>query len=182
MGCKWREYSKEVAPGKEPHLAASLTLAQGSETAAKDVQEMNAPKQEWGSSSTRVKPKPVHKVTGKKPVTCHHCGTPGHFASVCKCRDCVYCKCKKRGHLARVCRSTCKSKPQLPSSRTRPKRPTSQTVQQVDEETDADSEDSLQPILTVECHKGHLLPTRVRVGVDNCSVPMEVDTGASESI
>jgi len=77
-------------------LKKALTLAQGSETAAKNVKEMNAPKQECDSSRVAVKPEPVYKVAGKrlKPqnrtngggVTCHRCGThpwsPGNCVQI----------------------------------------------------------------------------------------------------
>ena len=57
-----------------------------------------------------------------------------------------------------------------------------QPVRQVDEpESETDSEDSLA-ILTVERKKDRLPPIQVCIGVDNCSVTMEVDTGASVSI
>ena len=62
-----------------------------------------------------------------------------------------------------------------------PKRPTSHPVRQVGEETDSD--DSLQLIQTLgEGQEGRQPPIQVHVEVDNCSVPMEVDTGASVSI
>ena len=66
---------------------------------------------------------------------------------------------------------------------TKPKRSTSQPVRQVDEESDAESDDSMQPILTVErgCD-GRQPPIKEHVEVDKCSIPMEVDTCASVSI
>lgn len=169
-------------------LKKALTLAQGSETAAKNVKEMNAPKQECDSSRVAVKPEPVYKVAGKrlKPqnrtngggVICHRCGTPGHLATVCKFQDSICHKCKKKGHLARVCRSATTSSPGSKPQRPKAK-PTSQPVRQVDEsESETDSED----ILTVGHKKDRLPPIQVCVGVDNCSVTMEVDTGASVSI
>ena len=51
------------------------------------------------------------------------------------------------------------------------------------EETDADSNDSLQLIKTLGGGgEGYQPPIKVHVEVDNCSVLMEVDTGASMSI
>ena len=112
------------------HLATSVTLAQGSETAAKSVKEMNAPSlklDSTNSSKVTVKSEPVHRVAGKKPhtreggMTCHCCGTPGHLATVCKFRESVCHKFKKKWHLARVCRS--KPAPQPPFQGIKPKRP-----------------------------------------------------------
>ena len=99
-------------------FARALAVAQGAETAVKNLKEMQAPRQESTSSSSSttgvtVKSEPVHKVAGKKVstkeggarVTCHCCGNPGHLAPVCRFRESVCHKCKKKGHLARVCRS-----------------------------------------------------------------------------
>ena len=86
-------------------------------------------------------------------------------------------RCKKRGHLARVCWSKPTTSPL--SQGTQFKRPTSQPVRQVGEE----SNDSVQPIYTLEQGQDSLLPPiKVHVELDRCSVPMEVDTGASVSI
>ena len=60
---------------------------------------------------------------------------------------------------------------------------TSQPVWQVDEESEDDSDNSMQPIYTLE--QGwdtQLLPIKVHLELDHCSVPMEVDIGASVSI
>ena len=175
---------KKLLQEKDLTLQQAVTLAQGSETAAKNVKEMNAPSLELDSTNSpkvTVKSEPVHRLAGKKPrtreggVTCHRCGNPGHLATVCKFRESVCHKCKKKGHLARVCRS--KSTPQPPFRGTKPKRPNSHFVQQVDEESDIDSDDSIQPILTVnQGQEGRLPPIKVLVEVDGCSIPMEVDT------
>ena len=179
---------KKLIQEKYLTLQQAVTLAQGSETAAKNVKETNAPSLELDStksSKVTVKSEPVYRVAGKKPrtregeVTCHRCGTPGHLATVCKFRESVCHKFKKKGNLGRVCGS--KSTPQPPFRGTKPKRPNSHTVQQVDE-SDIDSDDSIQPILTVNQRQGGLPPIKVLVEVDGCSIPMEVDTGASVSI
>ena len=103
-------------------LAQALTVAQGAETADKNLKEMKAAPQELDSSSSsqagvKVKSEPIQKVNSKrKPattregaqggVTCHCCGHPGHLATACRFKDRVCHKCKKRGHLARACRSS----------------------------------------------------------------------------
>ena len=103
----------------------------------------------------KVKVEPVKKIHAKRRlspskgaqggVTCHRCGNPGHVATTCRFKDKVCHKCKKRGHLARVCRSA------PPSSQgSQSKRPTSQPVRQVGEETEDDSDDSMQHVYTLE--------------------------------
>ena len=114
-------------------------------------------------------------------VICHRCGHPGHLATTCRFKDQVCHRCKKRGHLARVCRSKPKTFPRTQG--TQSKRPTSQPVRQVGEESEDDSDDSLRPIYTLEQERDtRLPPIKVQVILDHCSVPMEVDTGASVSI
>ena len=56
--------------------------------------------------------------------------------------------CKKRGHLPRVCQSKSKTFP--PTQRTQSKRPTLKPTRQVGEESEDNSEDSMQPIYTLE--------------------------------
>ena len=87
------------------------------------------------------------RTEGRVQVTCHRCGKPGHLATVCRFRDSVCHKCKKKGHLAKVCKS--KSQPQ-PTPQGKPtKRTALQLVRQLDEESDTDSDDSIQLIMTI---------------------------------
>ena len=175
-------------------LARTLTIAKGAETADKNLKEMKAPVQELDSTSSspasvKVKSEPVQKIHAKKKlsstkgaqggVTCHRCGNPGHLATACRFKDKVCRKCKKRGHLARVCRSM----PPPSSQGSQSRRPTSQPVRQVDEESEDDSDDSMQHVYTLEQERdARLPPIKVHMELDHCSVPMEVDTGASVSI
>ena len=92
---------------------------------------------------------------------------------------------KKKGHLAKVCRSKAQAQP-TPQAKPRTRRTTSnsQPVRQVDEESDTDSDDYMQPIMTVTKQRqdGCTPPIKVHIEVDKVSIPMEVDTGASVSI
>ena len=107
----------------------------------------------------------VHEVSKRNPnttcmgVTCPHCGTPGHLATVCKFQDHICHKCGKRGHLVKVC---WRSNPRHPPPGAKPKRPGSQPVRQVGEETD--SGDSMQLIQTLEGQEGYKPPIKVHVG------------------
>ena len=180
---------KKLLQEKELTFQRALAIAQGSEAADRNLREMKAPKQEldYNSRGITVKPEPVHKVFGKKPstkdmgVTCHRCGTPGHLATVCRFRDQTCHKCGKRGHLAKVCWS--KPNPKQPRTGVEPRRPVSRPVRQIGEGIDADSDDSLQLIQTPgDGRESRQPPIKAHVEVDNCSVPMEIDTGASVSI
>ena len=179
---------KKLLQEKELTFQRALAIAQGSEPADRNLREMKAPKQELDSNSRRitVKPVPVHKVCRKKPsikdmgVTCHHCGTPGHLATMRRFRDWTCNKCGKRGHLVKVCWSKPNPK-QLPAGAK--SRPVSRPVRQIGQETDADLDDSLPLIQTFGDElEGRQPPIKVHVEVDNFSVPMEIDAGASVSI
>ena len=177
--------------------ARALTVAQGSKTADKNLLEMKAPSQELDSTSSsqrsmRVKSEPIQKINAKKEsstvregaqggMTCHRCGRPGHLATTCQFKDQVCHRCKKQGHLARVCWSKPKTFP--PTQGTQSRRPISQPIRQVGEESEDDSDNSMRPIYTLEQGRDtRLPPIKVHVVLDHCSVPMEVDTGASVSI
>ena len=93
----------------------------------------------------------------------------------------MFHKCKKKGHLARVCKS--KSQPQPAPQGKSTKRTTSQPVCQLDEEYDSDTDDSMQPILTIgQRRDGRIPPIKVQVEVDKVSISMEIDTDACVSI
>ena len=67
----------------------------------------------------------------------------------------------------------CRGKPETspPSQGTPFKRPTSQPVRQVGEESEDDSDDSSQPIYTVEQGRdSRLPPIKVHVELDRCTV------------
>jgi len=144
----------------EPDLSfnKALVLAQGLETAAKEVDEL---KGSQSSGTVPVKREPVNSVQQneppKGPVTCYHCGVQGHLLTACKHRDKVCCKCNKRGHLVRVCKSS-KTTPAKPATPQTGKHSTQRPKQLG--YVDAESEDSGlaseegDPIRAVGCEKG----------------------------
>ena len=104
----------------EVTYSAALRIAQGLETATKNLKEMRQP----GSKASlnppmKVKTEPVHKVQAKGAgiklkLTCHRCGAPGHLANKCRFKDSVCHKCGKTGHLIKVCRSKALAKLHCP--------------------------------------------------------------------
>ncbi len=167
----------------------AVTLAQGAETAEENLK---APGQELvASQSARVivNSEPVYKVSGKKPgpkdsgVKCHRCSIAGHMAPTCRFRDRTCYKCKKKGHMARVCRS--KGTPPPPQGDKSRKSDPRHPVRRVEEESDqdSDSDELTQSIRALgQEGEGRTPAIKVQVDLDDCIVPMEVDTGASVSI
>ena len=126
----------------------------------------------------------ANTIEGGVRVTCHRCGKPGHLATLCRFCDSVCHRCEKKGHLAKVCRNKTQVQP-TPQARLRTRRTTSnsQPVRRMDEESDTDSDDSMQPTMTIKQRQdGRTPPIKVHVEVDKVSIPMGVDTGASVSI
>ena len=105
-------------------------------------------------------------------VTCHRCGTPGHLAAQYKFKDWVCYQCGKKGHLLKVCQST--PKPQDPTQVPKCKRRSAQ------KDSGKSSEDEfVNTIGSVKRGPDNPPPIKVQVGVDDCLIGMEVDTGAS---
>ena len=163
---------------KDLSYKRALEIVRGVEAASKNLKEMKV-------KNEVTTPAPVHKVQGQRhaptrergqnpKVMCHRCGTEGHLVTTCRFRDKTCYKCGKKGHLAKVCRSKAKGD--------RSHRSPTQPVQRIGDDLEDDSDDALQPVLTMKGLEGSLPPIKVHVLVDNCSVPMEVDTGASVTL
>jgi len=115
-------------------------------------------------------PRGKHGLPFKKgTVTCYRCGGP-HLASTCKCIDLECRFCKKKGHLARVCRA--KQQQQQRSLR-KPK-------QTHFVETTAEDSDDAYGLYTVR-EQQHT-PITVTLYLNSTPVIMELDTGASISV
>ena len=110
---------------------------------------------------------------GKKSLQCYCCGKANHKAPECRYKDSVCSKCKKRGHLAKVC---CNTKSTLSQSRSEP----SQT-NTVIPEAQAPEEYQLFSILE-EGTRNHAKPLTVLVNINDQSVKMEIDTESAVSI
>ena len=157
---------------KELTFNKALEVAQGMESAAKNIKELTIPsKQDVPSTvgpSTAFQ-ESIHQVTAnpasKAQQTCYRCGKPGHYAPSCKYKETVCNKCGKVGHLQKVCHS----------KQTRNTKAPSTTVNSVQENTT--DEYQLLNITTV----GKAATLNVTVDIEGVTVSMQVDTGASLS-
>ena len=142
----------------EPDLTfdKAFELAIATESADKNAKDLQQP------TSTAT----INRMQHKK--NCHRCGDK-HSATDCKFKTAECCKCGKKGHIARACRS----KPPTQEPRL-PRKSTQHATHIVTE----DLEDYTMYNLTGMSVK----PLKVTVSVDNVDLDMEVDTGASVSI
>ena len=154
----------------------ALQLAQGMETAARNVKELQG-----GTAAT---PREVNQVTppqkgkhakampqfqGKSDRTCFCCGKPGHVASKCRSKDAQCHHCGKTGHLRVMCYGKAKGSAK--------KSGTSHSVQQVQGQAEMEEYSlfRLGPVDKSSCYN-------VGVDVDGRRVTMEIDTGAAVSL
>ena len=157
---------------KELSFKPALELAQGMESATKNVRELSVPARELPSTAapTTAVQNPVNLVgdnaPNRSPSTCYRCGKAGHYASVCKYKETVCNKCGKMGHLQKVCRS----------KQSRATRKPTKFVNSV--QNDATDEYQLLNITS----PGKATPWNVSVDIEGNTVLMQLDTGASLSL
>ena len=172
----------------EPALTytRALEIAQGTEEAEKNLREMRAPRRDRDTAGPQApsKQNPVNQLTSGKQSKrqssgCYCCGLTGHKVAQCKFRDKSCRICGKKGHLAKMCKSSGTTQPGTRQSKNQGQ---SKSIRQVGNESGGDSEDSLEGIQALKQLGGKMPPLKVWVQVDECKIPMEIDTGASLSI
>ena len=160
----------------------ALAIAQGSEEADRNLREMRISKSK-PTPSVMVKQEPVNQLSassttpkkrnsgGKSQATltkaCYQCDGSGYRTDDCLFKEVTCNHCRKKGHISKACRS-------------RDKPPGAKPVRRVSEgDTE---EDPIEPLMAVRITGKYTPPLEVRVLIDNCSLPMELDTGASRSV
>ena len=161
---------------KDLTLNAALEMARAMEAAEQNArslhpahsseeQEVNAVKR----TSTTPREATVGP-TGWENARCTRCGGTSHTPAECRFKSAVCHACKKRGHLAKMCRSRGRAG-------YRPPRQT-HTVDQDPEGEESDTEDTycLFNIRTKQ------KPIMVNISEDGKNLRMDLDTGAAVSV
>ena len=156
----------------EPNLTfkKAMELAIALETIdrdTKDLQDQNSQSTVNYQKELTIQKKPVITPSGQ-PNKCHRCGG-AHFASECRFKEFICHSCKKRGHLARCCR-------------TRIQRAESTNVIKEEQEFEhvQQREDSYTLFSLGKDQKND--PILVTVFLNGQIIEMQLDTGASVSI
>lgn len=117
------------------------------------------------------------KVKAKKTDPCRHCGFP-HESALCKFKDLTCHRCKKRGHLQRVC-STVRT--QSSENKGTQKRKVVKAVQDTDTHEQSVSEEDEHQLLAIRDFVCSLNIAKYNFTLDGEEVPLEIDTGAAVS-
>ena len=178
---------KKLLAEKDLSLKRAIEIAQASEAA-----EYNAKKLQATDSAPpvyRTEFRPERKGLGQERE-CYRCGGMGHHASACRFKDAICNNCKKRGHLARVCRGNRPGRGQRQNedSRRRQQPLARENVHNVDREP-GPGEDQPRPpsddetMFTMFRVGGNpQTPMVVTMEVNGKLLTMEVDTGAAVSV
>ena len=110
--------------------------------------------------------------SGKGPIVCYRCGGP-HLAPECKFKE-VFCKfCKKKGHLAKVCRAKLQK-----DDASQP----GQKLNLVEEHSEESDPENSNCYSMFAIRSTRVDPITTDVCINSIPITMEVDTGASLSI
>ena len=170
---------KKLLAEKELDFDKAYSVAVAIEVAERDTKNLKAERsrgnpvlyshnKERGKSSMKMSP-----GKNKGEIMCYRCGG-NHLANVCRHKDteCVFCR--KKGHLARVCRAKRRAQEtSMPSQNTRKN-------MFVTEELKQDETDRTFEMFTLEDQSNE--PTQMQVLLNDVPVDMVLDTGASLSI
>ena len=114
---------------------------------------------------------------------CYHCGKSNHKATACYYKEAVCNNCKKKGHIAKICRSKLPTKSAHTSGK-QPAKPTHFVDHDIDEQ-EQPSEYNPWPMFTVNiCNNTNELNNffTVTMTINGHTVGMQIDTGAAVSV
>ena len=153
----------------------AFALAQALEAADKSAKEL-----EKGSGIHAIRPQTHWQGATEKfnqqGRPCYRCGRTNHTSDACRFKESDCLHCGKKGHIAKVCRS--RAKPDRRTERGRqPGKPPHHVAGEV---TNGGSDDSVYMLFNVP--RARSSPILVMVQLNEASLEMEVDTGATASL
>ena len=169
---------KKLLAEKELDFDKAYSVAVAIEVAERDTKNLKAERSYgnpvfYSHTKERGKSTKTSPGRGKGEITCYRCGG-NHLANVCRHKDTECGFCRKKGHLARVCRAKRRAQEtSMPSQNTRKN-------MFVTEELTQDETDRTYEMFTLEDQSNE--PTRMQVLLNDVPVDMVLDTGASLSI
>ena len=177
-GVKDTYIQKKLLAERELTLATAIQIAQGSETAEKNLREMGSESHKEGVHYVQKQtPKPI-KTNSK----CYRCGKTSHSGNDCPYKDFVCRGCHKVGHLQKMCRAA-KGRPNPKKFPRHDKYKKRAGINQARESGESDDEDFLLMVEEVGgIHRIYQPPIKVPVSIEGTTVCMELDTGASVSL
>ena len=150
-------------------LTKAVSIAQSMEAAESEAHTLRSEKMAVHKLESEKSSRTIVTLPPKK--ACHRCGKNNHSADNCFYKEAICNKCKKKGHLAKVCRSAYPHSGQ--QSQEKPVRRT----QWVERSPTPDDE------LPLHCLGSHSSkPIIAEVELNGTLVSMEVDTGAAVSL
>lgn len=170
-------------------LDRAVEIAQGLESAEKSSKKLQG---DGHSSVDRIAHPADYRSCSKK--LCYRCGEDSHTPDSCRFRESECRKCHKKGHIARVCRSSQSSSSKSGGSH-KSKHGSGKvhwTAQKVEEDTkleehtkpeeDTKLEESVEHFTLFQVHDDSRRPIKVKLKLHQQVIEMEVDTGAAVSL
>ncbi|CAG2240240.1 unnamed protein product [Mytilus edulis] len=167
----------------EPNLTfeKALEIATAMETAEKNAQDIQA------SGTNGTFQKQINKVSksytrnnsgNSKQGDCYRCGG-NHLAAECRFKDAKCHSCKKKGHIAKKCRSK-SDNGKLSENHREFKSRFKPRAHFMEQDESSESENEVYSVF----HFGNKSNEayKVQINVNECEIAMEIDTGASVSI
>ena len=170
---------KRLLSEKDLTLTTAVKLAQSMEAA-----DANVTKLQIGEASVPINRTETAQMPTKK--TCYRCGGHSHAPGDCRFREYTCNKCKKKGHLAKMCRKPDQAELPIPPPQKGRKPPQagaqhkSRNSRQYRQTNTIRAEDTIAPLFNVNGKSAN--PITVALDVNGKKLSMEVDTGAAVSV